>query len=803
MTKNVVWHRGFYTLNIELCIWIVLTMGQKWGYLMRNVKSTVLGTFSVFIVISLLSSAISFLGYTKVIDSVNNIKANKSNQDKLLQLNELASKRQQILTQIVMSMNDEQGKEFETIGKQIDSVAKELSQSEISNEDNKMIEQFIDINSKYNDTYTSRIAPDIKAFENTSIAKLSTDAQKDFEAINNIQTEVKAAIVDQLTNKIDNAIDDIIDLNRRVGLIYKDSQYVDSEFSEIKKLLSDILIKLQNSNSESPVMQEELNKEIEDLKERITVVSNSAKMILDNSQPVNGLDRVNNIKRISAELQTYIKVNQLISAIDENNSNIMYSAATFEDTSSSFKNNAARIEQLIGDIEKSVDNEVLAQLSDKYNSYSATAQDIYNRTAIMKKGAISNGYNDCTQFYNQFNDITKNLREAFDNYFAEDIQTSENIKKAIFFIFVGITVLSIVVGMIIALVLSKKIARPISLLASTLARVEEGDLTVRANLNTDNDIGDLGKKVNRVLDGQQKMVEQFKGTSNEISSLKQKLVLLVNQNKEGMKRISGYNINKSQEKKKIDTSTIITDVKIVSEQTQKAVGDSIKAIQLAKSREKTAEEAEQVINTVNETVKSIASSISKLESSSGKIGEITNTITQIASQTNLLALNAAIEANRAGEQGKGFAVVADEIRKLANASNHSASEIKTQIKEIQASISVAVEKMNLGVVGVENGASRINDMKEGISEIIHSVNMVANTIKESADKAGTHYESTLQFVEAIDSINNVVNEAAATDENINAIVRLQAHTVNDLDEISTILQQASNQLASIYEKVKI
>jgi methyl-accepting chemotaxis protein len=111
--------------------------------------------------------------------------------------------------------------------------------------------------------------------------------------------------------------------------------------------------------------------------------------------------------------------------------------------------------------------------------------------------------------------------------------------------------------------------------------------------------------------------------------------------------------------------------------------------------------------------------------------------------------------------------------------------------------------MNMGVTGVEDGASRIIEVKEGISEIIESVNLVAQAIKESADKTHEHYESTIQFMEAVDSMAKTVSETSVTGESINDIIDIQTGTLKDLDQISILLQGASDELKNISDKVKI
>ena len=89
------------------------------------------------------------------------------------------------------------------------------------------------------------------------------------------------------------------------------------------------------------------------------------------------------------------------------------------------------------------------------------------------------------------------------------------------------------------------------------------------------------------------------------------------------------------------------------------------------------------MNQIKQSVIKASNSIISLRERSNEISQITEIITGVAEQTNLLALNAAIEAARAGEHGKGFSVVAEEVRKLAEESKKSASQITIMINHIR------------------------------------------------------------------------------------------------------------------------
>ena len=305
--------------------------------------------------------------------------------------------------------------------------------------------------------------------------------------------------------------------------------------------------------------------------------------------------------------------------------------------------------------------------------------------------------------------MLKKLETSYKSYLADDLERSRELKDNLLLTLAVIAFISLFIGMSAALWLSGNILVPIRNMTNLLDKAGKGDLTGRVRDRRRDEIGELGEKVNVVLDGQQRMIEQVKATSTNIGRLKNNLTELFSHSRENTGKVSkGFRsvmegLMAIVKTPVSQTAAAADDTDILAVTAGKAVEDGMKAIEIAVNGEKSVQEAEEVIRNVTDTVKQIAASINELEDSSDKIGNITDTITEIASKTNLLALNAAIEAARAGQQGQGFTVLAEEIRKLSERSNAAAKEIRNLINEIQERIRYAVGRIGDGVAGVDEG----------------------------------------------------------------------------------------------------
>ncbi|OHX16290.1 methyl-accepting chemotaxis protein [Chromobacterium sphagni] len=181
----------------------------------------------------------------------------------------------------------------------------------------------------------------------------------------------------------------------------------------------------------------------------------------------------------------------------------------------------------------------------------------------------------------------------------------------------------------------------------------------------------------------------------------------------------------------------------------------------AKAGNRDVQDSTVQVKKVNESVTRSADSLESLSDQAQQIGSIATVIKDVADQTNLLALNAAIEAARAGEQGRGFAVVADEVRKLAERTTGSATEITQMIGKIQEGAREAVDGMRSSrqivadvVVAAENASATISTVESSAAEVVNAIGEIASAMREQR-QASTELAGRVEAIAQMSKENGI------------------------------------------------
>ncbi|MBV8658515.1 MAG: methyl-accepting chemotaxis protein [Burkholderiales bacterium] len=178
------------------------------------------------------------------------------------------------------------------------------------------------------------------------------------------------------------------------------------------------------------------------------------------------------------------------------------------------------------------------------------------------------------------------------------------------------------------------------------------------------------------------------------------------------------------------------------------------------------EGASRLVTQVNERVTQSAGDMENLSNLAQQIGSIVTVIKEVADQTNLLALNAAIEAARAGEQGRGFAVVADEVRKLAERTTSSATEISSMITRIQNGASDAMNSMRASREVVADVVSASERASGTISSVEQSAAEVVSTIGDIALATQEQSHASTNMAKRVEAIAQMSEENRATVDSV-------------------------------------
>lgn len=376
------------------------------------------------------------------------------------------------------------------------------------------------------------------------------------------------------------------------------------------------------------------------------------------------------------------------------------------------------------------------------------------------------------------------------------------------------------ISILVVILVVRLIAKGIKNVVTLLNRVADGELNlkgvntkIRAKLMTRADeVGDIARGVDKLSGSLTGIVTDIKSASNEFDRISTSF-------SESFRKMEGNigNVDHAVEEMAKSSTQQAQDTSDVGDEVQR-MGDAIdntarNVDTLVGNTEKMREYNANVDTTLTELIKIssdtknafgiVYEQTNMTNKSAQDIQSAADVITDIADQTNLLSLNASIEAARAGEHGKGFAVVADEIRKLAEQSAESASQITAIIELLIKNSNTTVDTMRSVTEVIDRQSDELNKTKAVFGELNTEIGAVGQAVDNIKTEIGTLNNLKENVLTSVQSLAAIAEENAASTQETSAAMQQLGSIVSECGQGVDRIVETSKDLDNCMKVFKV
>ncbi|EHM49395.1 MAG: methyl-accepting chemotaxis protein [Yokenella regensburgei] len=454
---------------------------------------------------------------------------------------------------------------------------------------------------------------------------------------------------------------------------------------------------------------------------------------------------------ISDDYPTTVKANELIDHLNDSIINqqlilLDEQGQKSKEWEKQLKDLSARVTLILDDLTQSrkdpESQKIIAGIKEIRQQYTESLNRVVNNVQQgNRQAALDEMMNNAQVVQQAYNDkivelIALENRQM--NTAGAQVETEYKSNRSLL---LGMSIFSILAGVLIGLYIVRAITRPLDEAVNFAQAIAEGDLTGNITTQHKDETGVMLKALMEMKTRLLTIVQDVQNSAENISSAASQIVA------------GNQDLAARTEEQASSVEETAASMEQITATVKNTAGHTAEAAQISTN-------TATVVNSNGEMMKNVTGKMRAINETSGRMSDIINLIDSIAFQTNILALNAAVEAARAGEHGRGFAVVAGEVRQLAQKSASSASEIRSLI---ESSTTQAQEGMEM----VEKAETLMKGMVSNVEEMNTILHEIGQASREQTDGI-SQVNSAIGLIDSTTQQNScLVEESVAAAASLN------------------------------------